>query len=173
MSENSGDNRRRNRQARPVSELAAGILDPVIARRAGMKLDLLAGWAEIAGPLHAAYTRPDRIVWPKRYSDDDPFEPGVLVVACDGARAVLFQHELAEVMARTNVFFGFNAIARIRIVQKPVIHIGSRREPPIAVLNREEEARLDTVLAKIGDDRLRRSLKALGKGVIGRSKRRG
>ena len=55
-----------------------------------------------------------------RMHDDDPFEPAVLVVACEGAAALHLQHETGEIISRVNAFLGFSAIGRIRIVQKPV-----------------------------------------------------
>ncbi len=169
LSSNSGE--KRPRKARPVSELAALVLEPVIARRAGMKIDLLAGWAQICGPLHAQYTRPEKILWPRQRGDDDPFEPGVLVVACDGARAVLFQHEISQVIERVNSFFGFAAIARIKIVQKPVVQVGNRA-PPRASAGRCGHARSASmqIVADVTDERLRKALAELGRGVLGRAK---
>jgi hypothetical protein len=169
MSKNSGDNRRWKSQARPVSELAAALLDPLIARRAGMKLDLLAGWPEIAGPDHAAYSMPEKILWPRRISEDDPFEPATLVVACDGARAILFQHAVSEVLERVNIYFGFHAIGRIKIVQKPVTKPRTRRVRAEQPLDPEAKRRLDGIVAGVGDEKLRKSLEALGRGVITRS----
>ncbi|MCB1418612.1 MAG: DUF721 domain-containing protein, partial [Notoacmeibacter sp.] len=67
-----------------------------------------------------ATSRPERIVWPRRASDDDPFEPATLVVACEGFAALALQHETNEVIARVNAFLGFAAIGRVKIVQKPV-----------------------------------------------------
>lgn len=161
----------RMRDARPVSELAAKVLEPVIARRAGMRIDLLAAWADLVGPLHAQYTRPEKIIWPRRATDEDPFQPGQLVVACEGARAVLFQHEVDEILSRLNVYFGFQAIARIKIVQKPVLRL---RERPAMLEQRLEPVqanRLAGILDKVGDDKLRQSLARLGKGVMSKAAR--
>jgi hypothetical protein len=168
VSSNSGE--KRPRGARPVSQLAALVLEPVIARRAGMKIDLLAGWADIAGPLHAQYSRPEKILWPKQRGDDDPFEPGVLVVACDGARAVLLQHEITQVIERVNVFFGFAAIARIKIVQKPVVQVGRQRRHGLPPVDAATSRRVDDMVANVSDERLRKALAELGRGVMGRAK---
>jgi hypothetical protein len=167
----TGENRGGKRQARPVSELAALVLEPVIARRAGMKIDLLAGWSQIAGPMHADYTRPEKIIWPRQRGDDDPYEPGVLVVACDGARAVLFQHELSQVLERLNIFFGFNAVARIRIVQKPVVQIAPRRSHGLPPIDAASARRIEQIVQGVEDEKLRKSLAELGRGVIGKARR--
>jgi len=152
--------------ARPLADYASGIVEPVVARRAGMDLALLAAWPEIVGAPHDSYTRPERIKWPRRAGDDDPFEPGTLFVACDGARAVLFMHETDACLARVNTYFGFRAVARIRLVQKPVRNRAAPalRQPPEPAP--EARARLDAIVSRIEDEGLRARLERLGRGVF-------
>ncbi|TIR06044.1 MAG: DUF721 domain-containing protein, partial [Mesorhizobium sp.] len=100
----------------PVSDLATQILDPVLRKRAGMSIGLVQSWEEIAGPRLASRSRPEKIQWPRRMHEDDPFEPAVLVIACEGMAALHLQHETGEIINRVNAFLGFNAIGRIRIV---------------------------------------------------------
>ncbi len=161
---------RRSRGARPVAELTGKVLEPVMARRAGMTIDLITAWPDIVGPPHGDYTQPEKIVWPRRASDDDPFEPGTLIVACDGARAVLFQHELDQCVERLNVFFGFRAIARIRIVQKPVRRRPAPRRRELPEPAPQAKARLEAIMDRIEDDELRRRLERLGRGVFGKAR---
>ena len=152
-----------------VADLISGVLSDVIARRSGMTLDLLAGWQDIVGPDYADCTLPEKIIWPKRASDTEPFQPGSLIVACDGAKALFFQHETSQILERVNFFFGFQAIEKIKLVQKPVGKPKTRLKPAI-VLNSAEEQRLDAVLQKIDDPKLRKKLEAFGRGVISRQK---
>ena len=63
----------------PVSDLATQILDPVLRKRAGISIGLVQSWEEIAGPRLAAHSRPEKIQWPRRMHEDDPFEPATLV----------------------------------------------------------------------------------------------
>jgi len=157
---------------RPLADLASKLIEPVIARRAGMTIDLVAAWEELAGPRHAPYTRPERIVWPRRANEDDPFRPGSLVVACEGPRAIWLQHEAGEIVERVNVFFGFAAIERLRIVQKPVVRL--ERPPPAQepVLDAAARRRLDAMLEGVADPALRARLARLGAGVIARERRK-
>src|SRR5438093_11827714 len=67
----------------PVSDLATEILDPVLRKRAGISIGLVQSWEEIAGPRLASHSRPEKIQWPRRLHEDDPFEPAVLIVACE------------------------------------------------------------------------------------------
>ena len=60
--------KRRQGNAVPVSDLAAGVLDPVLRKRAGITIGLVQSWEEIAGERLAQTTRPEKIVWPRRLS---------------------------------------------------------------------------------------------------------
>lgn len=150
----------------PVSDVAGEILDPVLRRRAGISLSLVQSWDEIAGSRLAGRTRPEKIAWPRRRGDDDPFEPAVLHIACEGAAALLLQHETGEIISRVNAFLGFSAIGRIRIVQKPVTEDGRPKPRPGRALTGEDEARLADAVALIEDDDLRAALARLGKSVL-------
>jgi len=68
---------------RSVSEIIGKVLEPVLARRTGMTLDLIKAWPEIVGEEFRETTRPEKINWPRRAHEDDPFKPAVLVVACE------------------------------------------------------------------------------------------
>lgn len=158
--------KRRDGNAVPVSDLAAHVIDPVLRKRAGITIGLVQSWDEIAGERLAQSTRPEKIAWPRRLSDDDPFEPATLVIACEGAAALRLQHETGEIIARVNAFLGFAAIGRIRIVQKPVAPAPKPR-PRMRPLSGQETARLDTLVEGIEDDGLREALARLGRSVLG------
>lgn len=150
--------------ARPVGDLATAILDPVLRRKAGISTGLVQSWEEIVGPRLADSTRPEKILWPRRAGEDDPFEPATLVVACEGAAALHLQHQTGEIIARINAFLGFAAIGRVRILQKPVAaHKPPKRRP--RELTRDEAAGIATAVAGIEDEALRAALEKLGKAV--------
>ena len=156
--------------AKSVTELLGGVLEPVLARRTGMRIDLMRAWPELAGGEFAKTTRPEKIEWPRRRHEDDPFEPATLLVACEPSAALFFQHEQSGVVERVNLFFGFYAVKRIRIVQKPVLK--SHDAPALTArsdLSLEEEARLSDMLSEIEDPDLKKVLKKLGSGVLKRS----
>lgn len=161
-------------RVRQISEIANAMLDPVLARRAGIDTVLLGAWPEIAGESFADCTKPEAIKWPPRpahaLGEQTGFAPGVLTVACEGARAVFFMHALDEIRQRINAFFGFPAIGRIRVVQKPVEPIGPARRPPPATLAPDERRHLDAMLGAIEDPRLKRALERLGREVIARAR---
>jgi hypothetical protein len=155
----------------PVSDLATAILDPVLRKRAGISIGLVQAWEEIVGPRLAGRSRPEKIQWPHRpgFSGDEPFEPAVLVIACEGAAALSLQHETGEIIGRVNAYLGFPAIGRIRLVQKPVAQ-AEKPKPKIRPLTPAEKSRVDHVTGGIEDDGLRESLARLGATLLGSRK---
>ena len=87
----------------------------------GLTIGLVQSWEDIVGPLLAPVSRPERIRWPRRRHEDDPFQPALLVIACSGAAALQIQHQTGEIIGRVNAFLGFPAVGGIRIVQKPIV----------------------------------------------------
>lgn len=155
-----------------ISEIANGLIDPILARRAGINTMLIGAWEDIAGPDFADCTRPERIAWPRRVSEmGDGFEPGALTVACESARALFLSHAQDQLIQRVNAFFGFPAIDRIRIVQKPVAAAGSARKP-LPKLAANQQNRLSTMLGGVEDPKLKAALERLGTGVIASAARR-
>jgi hypothetical protein len=150
-----------------VSDLASQILDPVLRKRTGISVGLVQSWEEIAGQRLATRTRPEKIIWPRRVHEDDPFQPATLVIACDGLAALHVQHETGEIIGRVNAFLGFAAIGRIKIVQKPVTAAETRRKPQLRPLSEPEKSRLAGTVGLIEDDELRASLERLGATILG------
>ncbi|MCP4181895.1 MAG: DUF721 domain-containing protein [Hyphomicrobiales bacterium] len=161
---------RKRPPARKVSEFVGKIIEPVLSRRSGMTIDLLNAWPELVGDDYCDFTRPQKINWPNRAHEDDPFKPGILVVACDSSRALYFQHDLSRICERVNVFFGFAAIAKLKIVQKPVQKLRLRKshDPqniPVQ-LDENRKKRLNAILDHISDPDLKQKLEKLGQGVM-------
>lgn len=97
-----------------IAEIANGIMDPLLSKRAGINTALLGSWDEIAGDDFADCTRPEKITWPRRDEGPDRggYQPGVLTIACEGARALFLTHAQGELIARINGFLAFRRYAR-------------------------------------------------------------
>jgi hypothetical protein len=160
--------------AMQISEAANRLMDPVLARKAGINTALIGSWDEIVGTDFADCTRPEKITWPRRNSEmageEARVEPGVLTIACEGARALFLAHAQGELIQRINGFFGYPAIRQVRIVQKPVaVQQKYRRKPK--PLNAAENARLSSMTGEIEHEALKQALDRLGRAIIGRAKR--
>ena len=157
-----------------IAEIANGIMDPLLSKRAGITTALLGSWDEIAGDDFADCTRPEKITWPRRDEGPDRggYQPGVLTIACEGARALFLTHAQGELIARINGFFGFPAVRQIRIVQKPVSQpVPRRRKPP--PLRGDAAKRLDDMMDGIESEALRKAVERLGTAVMQKKKPRG
>ncbi len=150
---------------RPLADMASGVIDPVLQKRAGINLALVQSWEDIIGPALGPQSRPLKILWPRRAHEDDPFQPATLVIACEGFAAIRIQHETGEIISRVNAFLGFAAIGRIKIEQKPVTSGKPvRRRPP--VIDAAAEKRIEAVTKDIEDEGLRAALARLGRSVV-------
>lgn len=157
-----------------IAEAANGLIDPVLQRKAGINTALIGSWDEIAGSDFADCSRPEKITWPRRNADRlgeaGGIEPGVLTIACEGARALFLAHAQGELIQRINGFFGFPAIRQIRIVQKPVAPQARPRRRP-RPLSPQERSHLADLTAEIESETLRAALDRLGRAVYGSRKR--
>ncbi|MBP1850274.1 DUF721 domain-containing protein [Rhizobium halophytocola] len=155
------------RGAKQLAELANGIVDPVLARRAGISTALLGSWNEIVGDSFADCTRPEKIAWPRLrdIGEDGGHRPGVLTIACEGGRALFLSHAQGELIGRINSFFGYPAVVQIRIVQKPVLPLSNRRK--LKPLDAVKSRRLEAMVEDIESDKLKDAIRRLGRGVLG------
>ncbi len=150
-----------------IAEIANDLMDPVLARRAGISTALLGSWDEIAGEDFATCTRPEKIAWPRRDGSEgvSGHQPGVLTIACDGARALFLSHAQGELIDRINGFFGFPAVRQVRIVQKPVsLPARSRRKPQ--PLRGDAARRLSDMTTGIENEALKKAIERLGTAVL-------
>jgi hypothetical protein len=159
------------RPAGPFGTKAIGSLVPGIARKAFQKYGfsaatLLTDWAAIAGRELAQYAAPERLKWPRceRGEDDEAGEAprdkrragATLVLRVDGARALDVEYKSRQIVERINSYFGYPAIAELRIVQAPVVAPFAPRPP------RPSPAPLWSEVAGVAEEPLRNALARLG-----------
>ncbi len=135
-----------------------------------MSSALVSSWPEIAGARLAEGTRPEKLIWAARRSDLDPFEPATLVVACEGAFALRLQHEAGELLQRIDVFFGYHAVGRLKIVQRAAPATAPSRKPALAELGPLDRKAIGDATARIESPRLRAALERFGEGVLARNR---
>ncbi|MEX6504860.1 DUF721 domain-containing protein [Jiella sp. M17.18] len=154
--------------------MVGDLMDPILRRKAGMTTGLIAAWADLAGPKLADATRPEKLVWPQQRGDDvDAFEPATLVVACEAFAALRMQHQTSELLGRINAFFGYPAVSRIKLVQKPVTQARRDRRPKMRDLTPVDRARIDAMVAGIEDPKLKDALRAFAEASLRRQARQG
>jgi len=147
---------------RPLSELTAPALSDVLRRQGFASTEIVARWAEIAGPDIAAHSEPIRINWPRHVEGDAAeAQPATLVLRVEGPAALEIQHQSALILERLNRFFGWAAVGRVALRQAPL----SRRERPApAPVNRAEAERIASTIP-VEDEGLRNALGRLGAAI--------
>lgn len=159
-----------NPAAKHIADLVGKFLDPVIERRAGMTMDLIATWDHIAGDPHHALSRPEKLSWPGR--DAEEFEPATLLVACESTHVLFMQHDSDQIIERINAYFGFYAVGRLKFVQKPVSQqsesssTSGKHRPTVRDLDAKRSADLEHILSQVSDPELKAALEKLGAGVF-------
>ena len=96
----------RNYAPRPIAAVLAPITRPVFRRRAPAAAQLLADWAQLAGPELAARAVPVK------------FAGGTLTLGCTGPTAMELQFAEAQIIARLNLGLGQVMVERLRFVQQ-------------------------------------------------------
>jgi hypothetical protein len=151
---------------RALGEAVAALTRPIVGKRGFVRGGLVADWETIVGERLAASSFPERVSYPPKQSHGGTLHLRV----ASGSLAMELQHLEPQLIEKINGYLGYDAIARVRLIQGPIPH-GSRpaaRALPPRPLSEEEEAVLAQALADVADPELRAALAALGRAVITR-----
>lgn len=115
-----------------VAAKAVGSWVPKLTQKAFEKYGfstavLLTDWTTIAGEQLAAASVPERVKWPRGAdavgeadADEGPRSGATLVLRVDPSRALDVEYKTQQIIDRINAYFGYRAIAQLRILQAPV-----------------------------------------------------
>lgn len=126
--------------------------------------DLITQWPAIVGEAIARWSEPERIKWPRAGADERK-QGGTLVIRVLPGRGLDLQHETPRIIERINAFYGYAAIASVKIVQGPL----TARKPPrpaLAPLRPAAAQALENRLETVDDPALKEALRRLGQGVL-------
>ena len=164
---------------RPLADWVDGCIAPALARFGFGEVDIVSGWADIAGPRVAAFAEPIEIRWPRKGAvskrpgagADAPSEPGggrlpaTLVVRVEGAFALELQHLAPLLVERINAHLGWRCIGKLALRQAPLAGRPARGAPPPPPNPAAVAAALDST-GGIADEALRDALVRLGARVL-------
>jgi hypothetical protein len=157
--------------ARAIGALTASMLDPIARARGFAATALLTEWRSIVGEELAAFSAPDRIIWPRRTDDGEAPPPSsawradgaILVLKVEGPRAIEMQHRSGQILERINVYFGYRAIAQLRFLQAPISRPAKQAAAGAAAT--PEACDTASIPAGIDDEGLRQALARLRSAV--------
>jgi len=129
---------------------------------------LLTDWARIIGEDLARDTRPERLQWPRGAANSEAGETGqggaTLILRVDPARALDVSYKERQIIERINTYFGYRAIAAMRLIQAPVTDTAAHRET-----RRMEAPALPPLAGAEVGDALSQALARMEAGVLARS----
>ena len=135
---------------------------PVFGRHGFAGGALVVDWPATVGSAVASHTMPIRIRFPPKERAE-----GSLIIKVDsGAFALEVQHLEPLILERINGYFGWKAVARLKLMQGPLPR-PPRRPPPaeLGAVTAELGAGLETRLAAVEDPDLREVLTRLGRRI--------
>jgi hypothetical protein len=144
---------------------AIGDLTPEIGRTAFRRFgfvqsSVVTRWPEIVGPAHARVCAPEAIRFPPGEKAD-----GILQLVVIAAHAPLIQQVTPEIIERVNRFFGYKAVARVKLrhgaVKPPAGAPAAKPPPSLKPIAME----LGDSLRDIGDPELRMVLESLARSL--------
>ncbi|GMM92852.1 DUF721 domain-containing protein [Qipengyuania sp. MTN3-11] len=154
--------RPRGGPAKPVGSLMPQIGRTAFRRFGFVQSSVVSRWPEIVGEVHARVCLPESIRFPPGEKAE-----GILNLVAAPGHATLIQHVIPEIIERVNRFFGYNAVARIKLRQGPV-------KPPANSSDAKPKAppslkpipmELGDSLRDIGDPELRTVLESLARSL--------
>jgi hypothetical protein len=153
--------RPRGGQARAISDLMPEIGRTAFRRFGFVQSSVVTRWPEIVGARHARVCAPESIRFPPGEKAD-----GILQLVVVPAHAPMIQHVIPEIMERVNRFFGYRAVAKVKIRQ------GEVKAPPAAKPAAPPSLKpipmeLGDSLRDIGDPELRAVLESLARSMGG------
>lgn len=153
--------------AKAISDLMPDIGRTAFRRFGFVQSSVVTRWPEIVGARHARHCSPESIRFPKGEKSE-----GILQLVVTPAHSTMIQHVVPEIMERVNRFFGYKAVAKVKLrqgeVQAP--RVEPRAAPPSL---RPIPMELGDSLRDIGDPELRAVLESLARNLGGPDKDEG
>jgi len=143
-----------------IGELMPEIGRTAFRRFGFVQSSVVTRWPEIVGPRHARVCSPEAIRFPPGEKSE-----GILQLVVVPAHAPLIQQVTPEIMERVNRFFGYKAVARVKLrqgaVKPPEGNKPAKPPPSLKPIPME----LGDSLRDIGDPELRTVLESLARSL--------
>ena len=152
--------RPRGGQARAISDLMPEIGRTAFRRFGFVQSSVVTRWPEIVGERHARVCLPEAIRFPPGEKAD-----GILQLVVVPAHAPLIQHVIPEIVDRVNRFFGYKAVAKVKIRQGEVAPPAPKEKRTAPPSLKPVPIELGDSLRDIGDPELRAVLESLARSM--------
>ena len=155
--------RPRGGPARQIADLMPEIGRTAFRKFGFVQSSVVTRWPEIVGERHARACAPESIRFPPGEKRD-----GILQLVVKPAHAPIIQHVIPEIISRVNRFFGYAAVAKVKLRQgevqpRPAMAPAERPAAPPSL--KPIPIELGDSLRDIGDPELRAVLESLARNL--------
>lgn len=157
--------RPRGGSAKPIGELMPEIGRTAFRRFGFVQSSVVTRWPEIVGPHHSRVCAPESIRFPPGEKSE-----GIMQLVVLPAHAPLIQQVIPEIIERVNRFFGYNAVARVKLRQGAVKPPQSKEPAKAPPSLKPIPMELGDSLRDIGDPELRTVLESLARSLDSKEK---
>ena len=149
-----------------LSKMIAPLTKRLFGKKGFIEVDILSNWDKIVGEELAEYSFPQKIDFKKEQRNN-----GVLHLQVpSGAFALEIQHREKFILEKVNAYFGYNAVASIRIVQNSALELREDRyefdEPKTNLVTKDEENYINCLAEDIKSSKLKEILIKLGHSIF-------
>jgi hypothetical protein len=151
--------RPRGGPARAIADLMPEVGRTAFRRFGFVQSSVVTRWPEIVGARHARVCAPESIRFPPGEKSE-----GILQLVVVPAHAPIIQHVIPEIIERVNRFFGYKAVAKVKLRQgavQPPDKQSAVAPPSLKPIPME----LGESLRDIGDPELRAVLESLARSM--------
>ena len=154
--------------AKTIGHFMSGVTRPVFEKFGFQRAALITDWESIIGAPLCHFTVPEEIKWNNANNDLAEVEQygqkkgATLVLRVEGPAALEVQHQAPQIIERINSYFGYRAIADIRILQAPLERSGTQE--PVKRFDLEQPIANETRL-NMDDERMESAFKRLWRGI--------
>ncbi len=144
------------------------LTQPILGKRGFGGVEIIENWTDIVGEDLAPGIRPEKLTFEKQSRINGTLH----VKSAGGAFALLFEHHKQQVIDRINSYFGYTAVAQIKIKQgKLTFSSLSKPESSSETFSKEELEALQEKAALFDDEKLRETFYQTGLAFL-RNRRR-
>ncbi len=152
--------RARGGEARMIGDLMPAIGRTAFRRFGFVQSSVVTRWPEIVGAAHARHCAPESIRFPVGEKSQ-----GTLHLVVSPAHAPIIQHVIPEIIERVNRFFGYRAVAQVRMRQGVVAAPRGAQPAAAPPSLRPVPIELGDSLRDVGDPELRAVLESLARSL--------
>lgn len=150
----------KSRHPRAIGSLVGKPARAALVKRGFAQADILSNWLSIVGPNLADNSSPEKLNYSKKSNNE-----ATLRVRVAPGWAPEFQHFEPLIIDRINSFFGYRAVARLQLIQAPILRAKPKPKKEAAPLTRDQMVWVEEVTADISDEDLRKRLTAIAQSL--------